>query len=122
MELITAVNALAALAQETRLSLFRALVQAGGAGLPAGEIARSLGVPKATLSFHLKELVHADLIQARQQGRFIYYAANFAAMNGLLAFLTENCCAGEPCSAVDIACRPAGLVSAKASSVQSPRL
>jgi ArsR family transcriptional regulator, arsenate/arsenite/antimonite-responsive transcriptional repressor len=93
-----AVKALAALAQETRLSLFRMLVQTGVAGLPAGEIAKTLAIPNATLSFHLKELANADLISARQESRFIYYSANFTAMNELLDYLTENCCAGQPCA------------------------
>lgn len=100
-----AVAALAALAQETRLSVFRLLVQQGAAGLAAGEIAAALGVAPATLSFHLKELAHAGLVNARQQGRFIYYAADFDAMNRLLDFLTENCCGGDP-----HACRPAARV------------
>ncbi|MBK8816241.1 MAG: metalloregulator ArsR/SmtB family transcription factor [Methylococcaceae bacterium] len=105
MKLNFAVKALAALAQETRLSLFRLLVQAGEAGLSAGQIAKELNIPNATLSFHLKELTHADLITARQESRFIYYAANFSAMNELLAFLTENCCAGTPCGTETLCCK-----------------
>ncbi|SJM90940.1 ArsR/SmtB family transcription factor [Crenothrix polyspora] len=97
MKLNIAVKALAAIAQETRLSLFRLLVQTGESGLPAGLIAKELNIPNATLSFHLKELSNAGLITARQESRFIYYAANFAAMNELLGFLTENCCAGASC-------------------------
>ncbi len=97
MELQTAVKALTAIAQETRLSIFRILVQRGELGLSAGEIAKSLSIPNATLSFHLKELSNVGLITARQESRFIYYAANFSAMNELLGFLTENCCAGVPC-------------------------
>ena len=100
------VNALAALAQETRLSIFRRLVQAGVPGLSAGDIAKTLGVPNATLSFHLKELTNAGLITARQESRFVFYAADFAAMNRLLAFLTENCCAGEPCGSLRVCCPP----------------
>jgi DNA-binding transcriptional ArsR family regulator len=107
METKSAVKALIALAQETRLSVFRVLVQAGTAGLPAGEIAKALGVPNATLSFHLKELVNAGLITARQESRFIFYAADFAAMNRLMAYLTENCCAGEPCGSLRVCCPPA---------------
>lgn len=94
MEIKTAVSALAALAQETRLSIFRALVQAGPDGLAAGRIADSLSVAPATLSFHLKELSHAGLIGARQDGRYVLYTANYEAMNTLLAYLTENCCRG----------------------------
>jgi len=96
METKTAVFALAALAQETRLSIFRLLVQAGPAGLPAGEIGQKLSVAAATLSFHLKELSRADLASSRQEGRFIYYAANFEQMAALMSFLTQNCCNGMP--------------------------
>ncbi|HWP00243.1 MAG TPA: metalloregulator ArsR/SmtB family transcription factor [Methylococcus sp.] len=98
------VKALGALAQATRLMIFRLLVQAGPQGLPAGEIARRLGTPNATLSFHLKELAHAGLVRSRQESRFLYYSANFATMNMLLAFLTENCCQGEPCLPSTIPC------------------
>lgn len=104
MKTTTAVKALSALAQETRLSLFRLLVQAGEGGLSAGEIAKSLGVPNATLSFHVKELVNAGLVTARPESRFIYYAANYAAMNAVVAFLTENCCGGQPCTPVADCC------------------
>ncbi len=97
MESSQALEALSALAQATRLSVFRLLVQAGSNGFTAGEIARRLGIPNATLSFHLKELAQAGLIRARQGGRFLYYAADFAAMQELIAFLTENCCRGKPC-------------------------
>ena len=96
METKDAVTALAALAQETRLSAFRLLVEAGPEGLPAGEVGQRLGIPAATLSFHLKELSHADLVTARQEGRFIYYAANFEHMAALMTFLTQNCCRGMP--------------------------
>lgn len=87
-----AVVALAALAQDTRLGVYRLLVQQGGSGLAAGEIAASLDVAPATLSFHLKELSHAGLVKTRQTGRFVYYAADFSTMSRLLAYLTENCC------------------------------
>lgn len=83
---------LAALAQGTRLSIFKLLVQAGAEGLAAGEIAERLSVPGATLSFHLKNLTQAGLAVQRQQSRFIYYTADFEAMNGLLAYLTDQCC------------------------------
>lgn len=98
MDQKTAVNRLSALAQDTRLSIFRLLVSAGPEGYIVGRIGEQLQVPAATLSFHLKELTHAGLIAARQEGRFIYYAANYVAMNELLGFLTENCCAGVPCT------------------------
>lgn len=92
METQHAVQALAALAQEMRLKIFRLLVPSGAGGLPAGVIAAQMALPASTLSFHLKELTRANLISARQEGRFIHYSANYAAMNALLHFLTENCC------------------------------
>lgn len=97
METKTAITALAALAQESRLAIFRLLVQTGSAGISAGEIKEATGIPGSSLSFHLKELTHAGLIHARQESRFIYYSADYAAMNALLEFLTENCCGGKPC-------------------------
>ena len=96
MEIKAAVTALSALAQETRLAAYRILVAAGEEGLPAGEIATRLGVPPATLSFHLKELAHAGLVTSRNEGRFVIYAADYAAMTGLIGFLSEECCAGQP--------------------------
>ena len=96
MELTQAVIALGALAQDTRLSIFRLLVQAGPEGVPAGRIGEVLHVAPATLSFHLKELSHAGLASSRQEGRFIYYAADFERMAGLMTFLTQNCCQGMP--------------------------
>lgn len=109
MEMETALSALAALAQETRLSIFRALVRAhapraGEGGLAAGEIAEALSVPPATLSFHLKELAHAGLVVSRREGRSIVYAANLEAMLGLAGFLLDDCCQGacgtlSPCAA-----------------------
>ncbi|WP_045227242.1 ArsR/SmtB family transcription factor [Methyloterricola oryzae] len=106
METRTAVRSLTALAQETRLAIFRLLVQAGPEGLAAGKISESLGLVPSSLSFHLKELARADLVSVRQEGRFLYYAADFQAMNALLAYLTENCCGGQPCeaSAVSTCC------------------
>ena len=98
MEMKSAVVALAALAHESRLSLFCLLVEAGPEGLAAGEIAEQLGIAPSSLSFHLKELSHAGLVSGRQQGRFVIYAANFEAMHTLIGFLTENCCAGQPCA------------------------
>lgn len=94
MEKQDVLAALAALAQETRLDLFRLLVRSGPEGLPAGAIADALGVPSATLSFHLKELKNAGVVGCRREGRSLIYSPDFAAMNALLAFLTENCCAG----------------------------
>lgn len=91
------VRALGALAHESRLAIFRALVVAGHEGMAAGEIAQQLGLSPSGLSFHLKDLSHAGLVIAEQQGRFIFYSANFDAMNGLIGFLTENCCAGAVC-------------------------
>jgi ArsR family transcriptional regulator len=93
-----ALQALNALAQETRLAIFRRLVQAGPAGLAAGQIAGALGVPPATLSFHLAGLARAGLARSRQDGRFVIYSADFQNMNGLVAFLTENCCGGASCA------------------------
>lgn len=98
------IPALAALAQESRLGVFRLLVEAGPSGLAASKIAEQLGIPASSLSFHLKELTHAELIRPKQEGRSIIYSANFATMNALVGFLTENCCGGNPCSSV---CTPA---------------
>jgi len=96
MESREAVTALAALAQETRLSIFRLLVEAGPEGVPAGQIGDALEVPPATLSFHLKELSRAGLVSSRQEGRFIYYSTDFERMAALMTFLTRNCCQGMP--------------------------
>lgn len=96
MENKHAVTALAALAQETRLSIFRLLVQAGPEGVPAGTIGEMLEVPAATLSFHLKELARASLVSSRQEGRFIYYSTDYDQMAALMTFLTQNCCQGMP--------------------------
>jgi ArsR family transcriptional regulator, arsenate/arsenite/antimonite-responsive transcriptional repressor len=93
---IDAVKALAALAQVQRLRAYRALVQAGQAGLTPGVLAAMLDLPASSLSFHLKELVHAQLAHVEQQGRSLIYRADFAQMNGLLGFLSENCCAADP--------------------------
>ncbi len=98
MDTKTVVKALAALAQETRLAIYRLLVQAGPAGMPAGLIAAKLEVPGPTLSFHLKELAHAGLVTSESKTRFIYYRAEYGAMNTLIDFLTENCCRGSQCA------------------------
>jgi DNA-binding transcriptional ArsR family regulator len=91
----TVIVSLAALAQESRLAAFRLLVEAGPTGLAVGEIGASLHVAPATLSFHLKELVHAGLIVPRQEGRYIYYSANYESMDAIVGYLTENCCARD---------------------------
>ncbi|MFL9982405.1 metalloregulator ArsR/SmtB family transcription factor [Paraburkholderia sediminicola] len=96
------VRALGALAHESRLAIFRLLVIAGPDGMAAGEIAQQLELSPSSLSFHLKDLSHAELVTPRQDGRFIIYSANFDAMTGLIGFLTENCCAGAPCAASDL--------------------
>jgi DNA-binding transcriptional ArsR family regulator len=94
------VAALAALAQDSRLAIFRLLVQAGPQGLPATRIAEALGIAPSSLSFHLKELLHAEMVTQTREGRSLIYAANFQTMNGLIGFLTENCCGGNVCSPV----------------------
>ena len=97
------VRSLAALAQEVRLRVFRALVVAGPAGLTPGDLSAQLEVAANTLSFHLKELSHAGLITQERQGRHLIYRAAFDSMNALLAYLTENCCEGEACAPADAA-------------------
>ena len=108
MESSHVVRSLAALAQETRLAAFRLLVQEGEAGLSAGVLAERLGVASATLSFHMKELTRAGLIQARPESRYIYYTADYGAINALLQYLTENCCGGVPCLPSEPCCEPPG--------------
>ncbi|WGS52252.1 metalloregulator ArsR/SmtB family transcription factor [Paraburkholderia sp. D15] len=93
------VRALGALAHESRLAIFRLLVVAGPDGIAAGEIAQQLGLSPSSLSFHLKDLSHAGLVDSRPDGRFVLYSANFDTMTDLIGFLTENCCAGASCSA-----------------------
>ena len=95
MKIELVVEALAALAQESRLSIFRLLVQAGKEGVAAGVLGERLGIPPATMSFHLKTLTHAKLIKSRTEGRFVIYSANFTEMDKLIAYLTEHCCAGD---------------------------
>lgn len=97
-----AVRVLGALAHDSRLAIFRLLVVAGRDGMAAGEIAQQLGIAPSSLSFHLKDLSHAELVMSRQEGRFVIYTANFDAMTDLIAFLTENCCAGATCAASDL--------------------
>lgn len=114
METKEAIAALGALAQETRLDIFRLLVQRGPDGLAAGAIADALEVAPATLSFHLQQLMHAGLIEQRRESRSLIYSANFAGMNGLVAYLTENCCGRGA------ACAPACATPAVAETETSP--
>lgn len=108
MDTKNAISALAALAQTSRLAVFRLLVQKGPQGLAASKIGEELGIAASSLSFHLKELTHAELITPRQDGRFVIYAANFDTMNQLMGFLTDSCCGGNPCSPqTAVACPPA---------------
>jgi len=103
MKADSAIAALAALAQEHRLGLFRLLVQAGDKGMPAGAIAEKLGVPNSSLSFHLAQLTRAGLAKSRQDGRFVIYSADFESMNALVGYLTENCCGGgQSCAPVKV--------------------
>ncbi|MBN8499806.1 MAG: helix-turn-helix transcriptional regulator [Sphingomonadales bacterium] len=92
------IRALAALAQEHRLAAFRLLVQAGPDGVPAGAVADAVGVPASSMSFHLAQLTHAGLVTQRRQSRSIIYAADYAAMNSLMAYLMENCCGSGECA------------------------
>ena len=92
------VDALAALAQETRLKAYRLLVEAGPEGLSAGRIGEELVLPPATLSFHLAHLARTGLVKSRQEGRFVIYSADFGNMNQLVGYLTENCCGGASCA------------------------
>ena len=98
MDAEIAIRALSALAQEHRLAAFRLLVQAGADGMAAGAIAERLGVPASSMSFHLAQLGHAGLVTQRRESRSIIYAADYTAMGGLMSYLTENCCAGVPCT------------------------
>jgi DNA-binding transcriptional ArsR family regulator len=106
MEKTDAISALAALAQDNRLDVFRLLVQAGPEGMPAGAVADALGVAPNTLTFHFDRLRTAGLVTSRRDGRSIIYAARFEAMNALIAILTDNCCGGVPCAPAAV-CKPA---------------
>lgn len=117
METKDVLAALAAIAQESRLAVFRMLVQVGPEGMAASKIAEQLDIAPSSLSFHLKELSHAGLVLSRQEGRFVIYSANFDTMNGLVAFLTENCCAGQNCSPVAV-CAPRTCDPARAATPQ----
>lgn len=99
------IEALGALAHEHRLALFRLLVQAGADGMPAGVIAEALALPNSSLSFHLAHLTRAGLIRQQRQSRSLIYTADYAAMNGLVGYLMENCCGGAAC-APEAACEP----------------
>lgn len=114
MEMSDAVAALAALAQESRLDVFRLLVQAGPGGMAAGQVAEELGLAPNTLTFHFDRLKGAGLVTVRRDGRSMIYAARYEAMNGLIEFLTENCCQGAPCAPPAV-CKPAGAKRAKVS-------
>jgi DNA-binding transcriptional ArsR family regulator len=118
MEKTDVIAALAALAQDTRLDVFRLLVQAGPGGLPAGRIGERLNLASATLSFHLNQLRHAGLITFRREGRSLIYAAEYAAMSGLLAFLTENCCQGDTADCSPGVCDGATIVTSKQRNLQ----
>jgi ArsR family transcriptional regulator len=109
MEKTDAITALAALAQESRLDIFRLLVQAGPDGMAAGQIGERLGLPSATLSVHLSHLKHAGLVTFKREGRSLIYAAEYAVMNGLLAYLTENCCEGDASACGVAVCDPIGI-------------
>ena len=106
------ITALSALAQETRLDIFRYLVEVGPKGVPAGKIGERFELPSATLSFHLKILQQANLLKRKRQSRLIIYSANFAVMNALLAYLTENCCAGHPDACAVPVCEPERISTA----------
>lgn len=101
----TVIRALAALAQEHRLAAYRLLVQAGADGIAAGALAEALGVPASSMSFHLAQLTHSGLITQRRQSRSLIYSADYAAMNQLMGYLTENCCGGAAC-APEVLCTP----------------
>ncbi len=102
METKNAIMALAALAQESRLAVFRLLVETGPEGLAASKIAHALDIAPSSLSFHLKELMHANMVSQTKIGRSLIYCVNFDTMNGLLRFLSDNCCGGNVCSPVSM--------------------
>lgn len=113
MKIKQAVVALTALAQESRLRIFRLLVPAGSVGIAAGAIAEELDIPAATLTFHLKELVHAGLVDSRREGRSIRYFLHVHGMRNLLTFLTEDCCRGDPQLCCSESCIPTNKKRAK---------
>src|ERR1700757_942114 len=114
MEKTTAVAALAALAQDNRLDVFRLLVQAGSEGMPAGAVATALDLPANTLTFHFDRLRLAGLVTVRREGRSMIYAAQYDTMRALLNYLTENCCKGAPSRSHGAVVRnPAGISNRK---------
>ena len=118
MKKLNVIAALNALAQETRLEIFRLLVQKGPEGVSAGEIGERLGQPSPTLSFHLNQLRFAGLVTSRRQSRLIIYSANYKAMNDVLAYLTENCCAGRPELCAPATCAPSETKTVQARTVR----
>jgi ArsR family transcriptional regulator len=106
MEQTAALTALAALAQESRLDVFRLLVQTGPGGMPAGQISERLALPPATLSFHLNHLKQSGLVTCRRESRSLIYTAEYTTMNALLAYLTDNCCQGDPAGCGIAVCTP----------------
>lgn len=104
MEILNAAGILAALGHESRLAIFRLLVEAGPEGINASAIGEQLGIPNTTLSFHLSHLSRVGLIKGERESRFIHYSAEYATMDELIAFLTHNCCHGNPCLATTAAC------------------
>ena len=123
METKNMIAALAALAQESRLAIFRLLVETGPEGLPVGQIAEKLGLANATLSFHLKELSNAGLLVAAPNGRSIIYSANFSTMNEVIDYLGENCCGNAGCATI-VACKPYAIAKPlrKSTAAQPSRL
>ncbi len=116
MEKTDAITSLAALAHETRLDIYRLLVEAGQSGLPAGAIAERLDLAAPTLSFHLNHLKHAGLVDCRRDGRSLIYSADYDRMNGLVGYLTENCCQGDGSACAAPACAPMPVVSSSRAS------
>ncbi|WP_434634376.1 ArsR/SmtB family transcription factor [Chromobacterium sp. CV08] len=106
MEILSAAERLAALGHESRLATYRLLVEAGPQGLIASAIAERLGLPAATLSFHLSHLSRVGLVKGERESRFIRYSAEYGAMDALIGFLTRNCCQGEPCRPPAVCCAP----------------
>jgi DNA-binding transcriptional ArsR family regulator len=117
MESNTATAQLGALAQESRLAIYRLLVQQGEAGLAAGDIAQRLMLPAPTLSFHLAQLKGAGLVRCRRESRSLIYTADYGAMNALLGFLTDNCCSGQSCAPAQ-ACAPAPAAAAVSTAIR----
>jgi len=112
MDSAKAVAAIGAIAHEHRLAIYRLLVERGPQGIAAGVIAERLSIPPSSLTFHLQQLLHAGLVSQRRLGRQLIYAADYAAMNGLVAYLTENCCGGETCTPI---CQPAAVPTVRRS-------